>query len=82
MLFVMTLLMRFAALTTSFSVLLVMLCAALSAMLLVGLAMAFAMTLSVLLTMGLSATTSRFRSGRLNSFNCLIHRRFYSTHIS
>ena len=74
----MTLLMRFAALTTSFSVLLVMLCAALSAMLLVGLAMALA-THAVLLTMGLSATTSRFWSGSLNGSNCIIHRRFYST---
>ncbi len=71
MLFVMTLLMRFAALTTSFSVLLVMLCAALSAMLLVGLAMALAMhaTHAVLLTMGLSATTSRRWSGSFNSCN-------------
>ena len=76
MFFVMTLLMRFAALTM-FSMLLVMLCAALSAMLLVGLAMALA-THAVLLTMGLSAATSRFRSGSLNGYNCRIHRPFYS----
>jgi hypothetical protein len=62
-------LVMLAALTTSFSVLLVMLCAALSTMLLVGLAMALAMTLSVLLTMGLSATTSRRWSGSFNSCN-------------
>ena len=69
MLFVMPLLMRFAALSEMLlAMLLVMLCAALSTMLLVGLAMALA-TLSVLLTMGLSATTSRFRSGSFNSCN-------------
>ena len=58
-----------ATLSTSFPVLLVMLCATL-AMLFVGLAMALAM----LLTMGLSATTSRFRSGSFNSCNNCFYR--------
>ena len=65
-------LVMLAALTTSFSVLLVMLLAVLSTMLPVCLAMALA-THAALLTMGLSATTSRFRSESFNSCNCRLY---------